>query len=279
MNDYSNDTKEAEYRKLDDGLGGTYERIAYGATIERLADEFRARRVLELNATFIAGVPGFNSAMLAQDGYEVTITVHSRDYEDTVSAWQLANLYDRVTIIEWNDDFATPFKDEQFDLVWNHLAFEHYEDPVPLVEEMRRIADELVINFTLSPYNLGFMLHWLVHKMKRKRWDHGYIKNCLISTMKQTHIQTGLIPIEWGGCDGPPWLDTVDAQAGGSMRYVGNIIGERKWVWCAINPEARDHWLVKRLWKMEYLMPNWFKVLTAHHLYVASKKMRNNESR
>jgi len=262
---------EIEYWKLTDGLGGTYERIAYGAVIERLADRYGAQSILELGATYIAGVPGFNSAMLAQDGYEVTILVHPRDYEDTIHAWKLAKLYDHVRIIKWKSYFATPFKDGEFDIVWNHLAFEHYKDPTPLVREMKRVSNKLVINFTLSPYNLGFMLHWLTHKLKRKKWDHGYIRNCLISTMKKVHEQLGLKPIEWGGCDAPPWLDTVDAVVAGSMKYMTNLMGEKKWVWCIVDARSREHWIVRKLWKIEYLMPNWFRTLVAHHLYVASE--------
>ncbi|MCP8307165.1 MAG: methyltransferase domain-containing protein [archaeon] len=266
------ESQPVEYWKLDDGLGGTYERIAYGAVIERLAEQYDAKKLLELNATYIAGVPGFNSAMFTQDGYEVTITIHPRDYEDAVHAWKLAGLYDHVRIIKWKDSFRTPFDEGEFDLVWNHLAFEHYKDPIPLVREMVRVSRKLVINFTLSPFNMGFLLHWLAHKINRKKWDHGHFRNCLISAMEKVHRSLGLQPIEWGGCDDPPWMDTVDAQIAGSMRYVGNTVGKKRWVWGATNPKARDHFLIKNLWKMEYLMPDWFRKITAHHLYVVGLK-------
>ena len=265
-------TEMIDYSELDDGLGGTYERIAYGTIIESFAERFGARKILELNATFIAGVPGFNSGILAEDGYDITITVHSRDYAETLEAWKIAGLADRVRILEWNNDLETPFRVGEFDLVWNHLAFEHYKDPTSLVREMARVSNKLVMNLTLSPTNIGFPLHWMYHKLARVEWDHGFFKNTLISTMKKTHKSVGLIPIGWGGCDAPPWIDTVDLQIGGSMRYVGGVLGPRRWVWGSTNPAARKHRLIKMLWKWERLLPDWYRTMVAHHLYVVSMK-------
>ena len=261
-----------DYSELDDGLGGTYERIAYGAMIERLAERFGARKLLELNATFIAGVPGFNSGILAQNGFDVTITVHSRDYRETLEAWKISGLSKRVRILEWNNDLEVPFGADEFDLVWNHLAFEHYRDPTPLVREMARVSKDLVMNLTLNPFNIGFPMHWVYHKLAGKEWDHGFLKNTLISTVKKTHITVGLTPVDWGGCDAPPWIDTVDLQIGGSMRYIGGAVGQRRWVWGSTNPAARRHSLIRMLWRCEMLLPAWYRTLVAHHLYVASRK-------
>jgi SAM-dependent methyltransferase len=263
-----------EYSKLDEGLGGAYEHIAIANVIERAAKRSGSRKVLELNSTFIAGLPGFNSAPLAQRGFDVTITVHSRDYDDAVEAWRLAGLKDKVTIIRWDDDLHTGFKDGEFDIVWNHLAFEHYKDPMPLVREMKRVTKEMVINMTLSPWNIGFPIHWLIHKIGRKKWDHGYFYNTLISTMAKAHREAGLTFIEAGGCDDPPWMDTVDLNMGESMRYF-DVFPEfinRNWRWNSTDISSQSHWIVRMLWSWESLMPEWFRRYTAHHLYVISGK-------
>lgn len=268
--------KNIEYWKIDDGLGGSYERIAYSNVVERLARKFRVKKILELNSTFIAGVPAFNSGILVQKGFDVTITVHSRDYKEAKEVWKIVDLKDKVKIIKWDDDFKTPFKNNEFDLVWNHLAFEHYRDPLPLIDEMRRVSRKLVINFTLSPFNVGFPIHWLIHKIGGKGWDHGFFKNTLISTMEKTHRRAGLKVIESGGCDDPPWMDTVDLEMAGSMRYFDawpKSIGE-KWIWGATNPAVQNNWIVKMLWDWEKSMPEWFRRLTAHHLYTASSKRK-----
>lgn len=268
--------KAIEYWKVDDGLGGSYERIAYSNVVEKLARRHKVKKILELNSTFIAGVPAFNSGILAQKGFDVTITVHSRDYKDALEVWEIVGLAEKVKIIKWDDDFKTSFKTNQFDLVWNHLAFEHYPDPLSLVKEMVRVSNNLVINFTLSPFNIGFPIHWLLHKVTRKPWDHGFFKNTLISTMEKVHRQAGLKIVESGGCDDPPWMDTVDLEMGGSMRYFDvwpKTISDR-WVWGATNPAVQNHWLVKLLWDWETSMPEWFRRLTAHHLYTASKKKK-----
>lgn len=259
---------------INEGIGGAYERIAYSNVIKRIAKKNGCRSILELGATFIAGVPGFNSCLLAQDGFDVTITVHSRDFKETRAIWEKFDFGKKANIIEWNDNLKTNFSDGQFDLVWNHLAFEHYKDPLPLIDEMKRISKKVVINLTLSPWNIGFPIHWLNHKIQGKHWDHGYFKNTLISTMEESHKKAALIHIESGGCDNPPWMDTVDAQMGGSMTYFdySPAFVKNKMVWCSTDKSTQNHWLVKTFWDWEKMFPSWFKRYTAHHLYTASRK-------
>jgi SAM-dependent methyltransferase len=259
---------------INEGIGGAYERIAYSNVIKKIAKENNCSSILELGATFIAGVPGFNSCLLAQDGFDVTVTVHSRDYEETCEAWQSAGFKNNAEIIRWDKNLATNFNDNQFDLVCNHLAFEHYKYPEKLVEEMKRISNNVIINLTLSPWNIGFSLHWLAHHFQKKKWDHGYFKNTLLSTMEKTHQEAGLELLESGGCDVPPWMDTVDAQMGGTMTYFDYApkFVKNNWIWNSALPECQNHWLVKLLWDWEKNFPEWFRRATAHHLYTASAK-------
>jgi len=267
-------TLKTAYSKLNEGLGGAYERIAYSNRIKSIANRRNCKSLLELNATYIAGVPGFNSCLLAQAGYEITVTVNSRDYEDTVHAWKLLELYDKVEIIKWDDGLNSPFADNSFDLVWNHLAFEHYPKPALLVQEMKRISRDVVMNLTLTPHNIGCLIHWLNHKIQGKPWDHGSFRNSTIGTMERIHKQTGLKHLESGACDMPPWMDTIDAMIGGSMTYAdpfGKKI-KNSWVWCSANPECQEHPLVKLFWDWETSVPEWFRRLVSHHLYVASTK-------
>jgi len=185
------------YIKLNEGLGGCYERIAYTNVMRDIMKQYGCKRMLELNATYIAGVPGFNSVIFAQEGYEVNLTVHKRDYEDTLRAWELVG--QSAGIFNWQDDEKTLFADGYFDIVWNHLAFDQYKDPLPLVKEMARITRKggIVMNLTLTPYNYGFIIHRLMHLMKRKPYDHGYMRNALIPTVKKVHKQAGLTPVKW----------------------------------------------------------------------------------
>lgn len=263
-----------DFSKLDEGFGGAYERVAYTNILRSLAKRHGVKKVLELNSTYIAGVPAFNSSILAQKGYDLTITVHGRDYPDALHVWKMAGLADKVKIVKWDKDFKTPFKDKEFDLVWNHLAVEHYHDPLPLIKEMTRVSKKLVVTMTLSPWNLGFIMHWFWHKMSGKEWDHGYIKNTLISTMEKLHKQAGLRVVESGGCDDPTHMDTVDAKMGGSMTYFDSLpqFIRKRWVWTAANPVCQKHWLVKFFWFLERSYPEWFRRITAHHLYTASVK-------
>lgn len=265
---------QTTYEKLNEGLGGAYERVAYSNIIKRIAKDRGCKSILELNATYIAGVPGFNSCLLAQSQnpeLDVTVTVHSRDYEDAKHVWELTKL--PVNLIELNDDLHTPFRDGQFDFVYNHLAFEHYQHPELLVSEMKRISRDVVLNLTLTPHNLGCVIHWLNHKLQRKEWDHGSFRQSTIKAMERVHGQCGLKHLESGACDMPPWMDTVDAQMAGSMTYMDNVpILKNEWVWCSIDPKCQEHRLVRTFCKWEKSVPERFRRLVAHHLYVASVK-------
>jgi len=259
------------YRLLNEGIGGCYERIVYSNIISDIAEKAGCRSILELNTTFIAGVPGLNSVILAQKGYDVTVTVRPRDYEDVLKVWELLGLRDRVKIIELNTDLNTPFKDSQFDMVWNYLVFDQYKNPLPLTKEMARISKKVVMHFTLGPYNYGIFIHKLAHWWSHRFYDHGYSENATIGSMKKYHKEAGLKTITWGGVDCPIWMDTVDGQLGNSMTYMDAYGMRNKWVWCSANPECRDNKLIKMLWSWEKVMPRWFKILMSHHLYVASK--------
>jgi len=260
--------------EINEGIGGAYERLAYSAVIKKLAAEHGCRSILELGATYIAGVPGFNSCLLADAGFDVTILVHPRDLAETQAIWSTYKTPGKVTILEGSDLLSTQFSEGQFDLVWNHLAFEHYPQPQKLVAEMSRIAKKIVINLTLSPWNVGFPLHWLGHKLHNKPWDHGYFGHTTIAAMEKAHQQENLVHLESGGCDVPPWMDTVDAQLGGTMTYLDYAPGaiKKSWKWNSVDPKTQNHGLIKMLLGWEAAMPDWFRRCAAHHLYVASKK-------
>ncbi len=262
------------YARLNEGLGGAYERIAYSRMIHRIAQERHAKRILELDATYIAGIPGFNSCLLAMQGYDVTITVNPRDYADAVHAWRILGLYpgpyENVVILEDDGNLQLPHKG--YDIVWNHLAFEHYREPTTLVNKMAELSNDVVLNLTLAPYNLGFIIHWINHTWKRKKWDHGQLRQMTIGAVQRSHRKVGLREIESDACDIPPWMDTVDAKVGGSMTYLDGYpkwIRDR-WIWCSADPSTTDRNLVKWFWHMEQRLPKWFRVLVGHHLYVVS---------
>jgi hypothetical protein len=260
------------YNRLNEGLGGAYERIAYTNIVRRIADKYNCKNILELNATYIAGIPGFNSCLLSQAGYNVTVAVTERDYEDTKHVWQLTGL--KANIVKIKSDKNTNFMNSSFDFVYNHLAFDQYKNPLPLVEEMTRLSSKIVMNLTLSPYNYGYWIHKLSHKLYKQEWDHGYKELGTINSMKKVHNKLGLKLIEVGACDAPPWMDTVNAQIGESMTYLDAFPKQvrDKWIWCSIDPKCQKHSLVNRFLSWEEQMPLWFKQFAAHHLYCVSRR-------
>lgn len=264
-------SRSGVYELLSEGLGGTIERIAYTNVIDRIAQKYNCKSVLEMGATYIAGIPGFNSCLLAQRGYDVTVLVSPRDYEDTKEVWRLTRL--KANIIKFDMRFpSVKLVQDNYDLVYNHLAFEQQKDPIYLVDQMATLAKRVVVNLTLSPYNYGFFIHWLGHKMYRKPYNHGSMELAKIESMVKIHKQLGLKVIETGACDCPPWMDTVDGKIGNSMTYMDIFPSKirNKWVWTTVNPECQNHKIVKRFIDWEEKLPFWFKKIFAHHFYCAS---------
>lgn len=263
--------KQKLYELTNEGLGGCYERVAYSNVIKRIAQQYNCKTILELGATYIAGIPGFNSCILAQAGYDVTVVVSERDYEDTLKIWELTGL--KAHIIKWDKNFD-PLSLGKFDFVYNHLAFEQQKDPHKLVHIMTALSNKVVMNLTLSPYNYGFFIHWIGHKLYRKSYNHGYARNATIGAMVKVHKSCGLKVVETGTCDCPPWMDTVDGKIGNSMTYM-DIFPKKirnKWIWTSVNPDCQNSPRVLTLWDWERNLPNWFKMVFAHHLYCASIK-------
>ncbi|MEW6088092.1 MAG: methyltransferase domain-containing protein [bacterium] len=264
-------------RKYDDGLGAFYGRLAPILLLEKLAGKHDLKSLLELNAVYIAHTPGFTSNLLTQDNFKAGVLVNSQDYEETVSAWKEAGLYDKASIVKGDDDTHTSFKDNEYDIVWNHSVFEKHHNPESLVKEMKRISRRFVVNFTSNYNNLGVKMHHRHHRLEKKEWDHGEISQSRIKALTETYKKCGLKIIETGGADVPPWLCTLDLEIGGGRTYVRNIIeGEEKkekgWVWSTVDPSARNNKYIKAFLNWESTFPRWFKVLMAHHVYCIGEK-------
>lgn len=261
------------YDQFDDGLGGAYERIALFRLVDHYSKRYLVKNILELNATFICGVPAFNSFLLARAGYRVTVMVHSRDYPAALKIWKKAGDSPRVKIVRHDDDLKTPFPNNCFDLVWNHLVIEQYHHPNPanLIKEMKRVSRNLIYASTLNPHGLGYWIHLLTHKLKGKPWDHGSSKYMLTENLEKLFRKEGLEILGSGGIDCPPWLDTGDSQVQGSMTYVKNAFG-KWWLWSLLDPEVPQRSLIKLLWWLETNLPRGFKIGNAHHLYLMGRK-------
>lgn len=264
-------TRDDLYKKLNEGVGGAYERIAYTRNILRIAKARGHRKVLEYEGSYIAGLPGFNSCLLARAGMDVTVSINPRDYPDSVHAWELLGLmWPNVHLIE--DDGTLKLPEKAYDFVYNHLAFEHFEQPQVLLDEMARLSRDVVMNLTLAPYNPGFLMHRAVHTVQRKPWDHGCMGQMTIGALKKGHHASGLSLLETGAADVPPWIDTVDSRMAGSMTYAAayGSWAANHWVWCSADPNTENKLLVKLFWHMEQEMPRWFQILVGHHLFAVS---------
>lgn len=106
---------------------------------------------------------------------------------------------------------------ERYDLVWNFCEFEQRENPSSLVQEMRHLSKRYVLIITQNRYNV-LMFHRLYHFVKRKKWDHGFIKFMSFgAVLKVLNKFSDLRIVEVGAFD-VPWFILDFYEGGGFFR-------------------------------------------------------------
>lgn len=106
---------------------------------------------------------------------------------------------------------------EKYDLVWNFCEFEKRENPSSLVQEMLCLSKKYMLIITQNRYNV-LMFHRLYHLVKRKKWDHGFIKLMSFGeVLKVLNEFSDLRMVEVGAFD-VPWFILDFYEGGGFFR-------------------------------------------------------------
>ena len=256
---------------FDEGLGVVYERLALGRLLKNIADKYRARKILELDASIIGNLPAFNSFMLALWGYDITLAVREEWYDLAKKYWKNVKAPGNVNVIKCEDPVNSSLESEGYDLVWNHLVFQSYDNGKPLLEEMKRLAKKAVMVCTYNPWNIGYLMHMAEHRITGRVWDHGKFRNNLISKIKSDFESVGIKVVDSGGVDTPPWLDTIDTVVGGKRSYMKDTLSSG-WRWEITDERCRQHKFLNMLLEWEFGFPKWFTSIVTHHPYVVGVK-------
>lgn len=105
--------------------------------------------------------------------------------------------------------------DEKYDLVWNFCEFEKRKDPSSLIQEMMCLSKKYGLIITQNKHNV-LMFHRLYHSVKRKTWDHGFIRFMSSRAISKILNDFGDLRIVRVGAFDVPWF-VLDFYEGGSF--------------------------------------------------------------
>jgi SAM-dependent methyltransferase len=264
---------------FDEGLGTTSERYTVNRTLLRFLGEHSEpgaiRRVLEAPVEGLMGVPGMNSVVFARDlGADVEIGSPSE---------AILNQSERF----WNDldvrhkarfrlmDDCLPYPDQSFDWVWNYCVIEHFDDARSVLLEMKRVSRCFVCVVIQNVYNYGSPIHWAYHLIRRRPWDHGYIRWMRLGGLARLFKACGLRILEKGCIDVPPWLDTFDMPIRGEIKKYMKQEDSEGWFWCSLQSgdmqKLTDNRVIQTLQMFESMLFFPFNYFFAHHFYIIGK--------
>lgn len=266
-----NNLRYMEQREGDEGLGTRYERMMVDRLLANLALRFGVRRALESPADGITGVPGANSLVL--DGIlerPMTLTSPSLALvREAVKTWEgraVAALAAPVS--------ALPFSDRCFGLAWSFCMVEKLSRPVEYLKELARVSPGLVLVVAINRANLGNALHRWYHRIARAEWDHGRDDLTTLPGLAEAFRRAGLEVLETGAVDVPPSIDTQDMPLKDDIQRVTALFG-RRWEWRLEGASAGRSRVLDCFSWLEGNLPGWFKMLTAHHIYVLGRTDRS----
>ncbi len=251
-----------------EGPGIDYERYALGNCLERMAEKYGIKTVLEIPAWGSKVMPSLYSLGFGRAGCEVTL---ANADEKAKKVWHELGL--KANFAGVTDICKTQFKNNSFDLVWDFTYLPKAEDKDKKLAEMIRISKKYVAVFCVNGYNPGFALHRLAHKFHKIPWTHGEPALHFVQTLKALFLRHGLKVAEVGVVNAPPWPDSVGFR---DVRiHKMNFSGEISWQSNTIEyvkNNSTPGW-IKLIRRFECLpLPLAIKLIYAHIYYIIGGK-------
>ena len=259
-------------KDYDEGMGTVYERIMIHDYFMKLMKKYDIQSVFEGPSDGITGVRGVNSLIFAKKGKRVVYYTPSKVEENKAKdIWE--NIGKGTTIeIKHGEPLKFPFEDNSFDLVWNFCIVEHFQNPVALVKEMKRISKKFVLIMNQNRYNIGTYPHVLYHRFRKQEWDHGDLKWMSFSGLNKMVKRNSLKVVERGVIDVPIWPDTWDTPVRGLFKSGMKVVG-KEWDWDFEKSLNSNNGMIKISSIVEKLpIGRFLKLPLAHHLYVLARK-------
>ena len=132
--------------------------ISWGIYLDKLADhKYYLEKIIELKPKKVLEVgcgPGTRSVFLSYLGIDVVAVDNDQGIVDSVAEYN-KKLKGKVDI-QKADAFNLPFKDREFDIVFNAGFLEHFndKDKIALVKEFTRVGDHYIFMVPNKAYRL-----------------------------------------------------------------------------------------------------------------------------
>jgi len=255
-----------------EGLGSIYGRYVRKHLCQRLIAGHCVRTVLEVpcNAESYFASPGTQSVVFAEEDCEVTLLHPEKEIvTKTRDFWNALGLRDTL-VLHHTDLYHLPFKDDQFDLVWDFDYIPLFDDPGRFIAEMTRVSSNLIMIIVPNSKNIGYPLHSLLNILKRRQSLWGSRKWMTIKPVKQVLQSLGMEIIESGLVDMPPWPG-FDA-----LNVIGQFV--RRNTVEARKDQRTDEEVEQMLSKLTFIeyapLPEVLKTPFAHQRYIIGQQPR-----
>jgi hypothetical protein len=187
-------------------FGVNYERFSVGRKLDRLAQKYNLRTILEMPAHGAKAMPSIYSLGFAKEVDLITLVNGNSKY---VSEWEKIHADHKIKWVNERDMCHTRFADNSFDFVWNFAYIPICKKPDDFIEEMKRVSKRYVAIFSVNSGNIGFPIHRFVHKKTKIEWTHGDIRYNNRHFIKKKMYEHGLRVVETGFVDCPVWPDSL----------------------------------------------------------------------
>ena len=262
-----------------EGLGLVYERFVLNDYLDRIVNQHGIHTVLEAPIYGMAGVSGINSVRLAQRGCAVTLVDENAERLRQIERiWGELDL--RATFVQHSDFARLPFPDQSFDLTWEWAGLWYLPNAEALLQELVRVSRKLVFVAMPNRVQVGYLMRkYLLERDFVNYVDESWAD---INKIKQVIGNSGVVIIEEGVLDVPPWPDTVMPAAevlkrlGIRSKKLDSQFTGAGWNWSTMDyylghrPELKAQ--IDKYTFIEHAPIPWqIKAIWAHHRYALGK--------
>ena len=259
-----------------EGLGVVYERFVLNDYLDDLIDRHQLRSVLEAPLYGMAGVSGINSVRFAERGCELTLV--DSDWERLQGVTRIWTRLNLKANFVWHGDFCQlPFANNTFDLAWEWAGLWYLPNAEQLLRELARVSRKLILIAMPNKLQVGYLMRkYLIDRDFFPTIDERWVD---LDRIKRVLHDSGVLIIDEGVLDVPPWPDTVMPAAevlkrlGLKSKKLNDQFTGEGWRWSTMayylgqEPDLRER-VMKYAWLDHAPVPWQLKTIWAHHRYV-----------
>ncbi len=187
-------------------FGVNYERFSVGKKLDKLAEKYQIKSVLEMPAHGAKAMPSIYSIGFINKADNIALVNGVPQY---VSEWKKLGADKKLTWLSEENICHTSIPSSSYDFVWNFAYIPACPAPDALIDEMKRISKKYIAIFSVNSGNIGFPIHRMVHKKTKIPWTHGDIRYNNRHFIKKKMQEHGLKVVETGFVDCPIWPDSL----------------------------------------------------------------------